>query len=361
MAKRITRNTKNTVELLRVLQMELDQLQAQNAHLIMQNNVQQTQIIEQQRKISALKKRKRKNTKNDVDKFLWQESLKEKHKIHSIYSILSNIRNLPATYLKYDNLLKEYKESLNFSKYVKDKFKEIFNRKKTADAEDKYKFSLLLNHLITQENYNYDLKTYKKACFERITDLHAIIGRRILELPVSFEFFSGTHGIYGIKTANSLVEWFKYGKTCDEEAYKALILDIPFKVDFESLPNRIDEIKDQIKDIEHGQSYYYREAVQRIERSGIIYSRTALAQFDISETIIPGYYEQIGLRIITEKLNQIFIETEIINDKTIGVIPNKFDYLFFVAVPETAVRLIMKDFNCEYDSAKDIMVKSATY
>ncbi|CAG8857391.1 38648_t:CDS:2, partial [Gigaspora margarita] len=94
-----------------------------------------------------------------------------------------------------------------------------------------------------------------------------------------------THGIYGIKTANSLVEWFKYGKTCDEEDYKALILDIPFKVDFENLPNRIDEIKDQIKDIDHDQSYFYKEAVQRIERLGIN-SRTALAQFDISETII---------------------------------------------------------------------------
>ncbi|CAG8857410.1 11585_t:CDS:1, partial [Gigaspora margarita] len=127
-------------ELIRDLQMQLDQLQNKNANLLRQNNVQQTKIIEQQRQILALKKRKRKNTKNYVDKFLWQESLKEKHKIHSIYSILSNIRNLPATYLKYDNFLDEYLQSLNSSKYVEDKFKEIFNGKKSADAEDKYKF-----------------------------------------------------------------------------------------------------------------------------------------------------------------------------------------------------------------------------
>ncbi|CAG8854454.1 45938_t:CDS:2, partial [Gigaspora margarita] len=75
----------------------------------------------------------------------------------------------------------------------------------------------------------------------------------------------------------------------------------------------------------------------------------------------PGYYGQIGLRIISEKLNQIFIETEIINDEMIGAIPNKFDYLFFVVVLETAIRLIMKDFDCEFDSAKDIMVKSVIY
>ncbi|CAG8578229.1 15217_t:CDS:2, partial [Cetraspora pellucida] len=133
--------------------------------------------------------------------------------------------------------------------------------------------------------------------------------------------------------AESLTKWFKFGKTCSKEEFKALTSSYP-KVDFEILPN-----------------------LNRLGENG---SLTTSAQMANLNKIMPGYFGPKGLEIIADKLSEIFINTGIIGN--FNCMPQTpIEYLFEVMVPETAVHLIIADLECEYVDATKIIEDSVAY
>ncbi|CAG8730827.1 16097_t:CDS:2 [Gigaspora margarita] len=285
--------------------------------------------------------------------FLWKNNLKSE-KIHSINSILLIIRELDHKRIEYDDFEMEYNTSSNKETYIKQKFDKIYVGKtnKSETIANKYKFALFLNHIINFEDFNQKLK-YHKPCFQRINDLHEIIGEYILDLPIQFNWFIGTHGTSNIE---SLTKWFEFEKTCDDKNFKALVLPYP-KVDFTNLPDRIEALKDKIEDItrNHDQSYYHQEVIKRINDLGFNNSRSINTQMNINDKIIACIYNR--LKSLLNILKELFIISKKIDDHMCYP-QNTIDYLFMVLIPKTAMRLIMEDIKCGFDKARKIMEES---
>ncbi|CAG8811641.1 14283_t:CDS:2, partial [Gigaspora margarita] len=132
-------------------------------------------------------------------------------------------------------------------------------------------------------------------------------------------------------------------------------------IDFNNLPARIQGFKNALLEILNNVeiSYYRKLAMDLIRDIGVARSRSNLKQFNTFYEIMPGYYGAKGLLIISETLQNMFMN--IIGKACKPQTPNRF--LFEVLVPETAIQLIMEDYgpNCTYDDAQKIMNQSVDY
>ncbi|GBC05490.1 hypothetical protein RclHR1_06250012 [Rhizophagus clarus] len=138
----------------------------------------------------------------------------------------------------------------------------------------------------------------------------------------------------------------------------------PLDINFDELPDRIRNFKDNLEEIIEGtvRSYYRNFAIRYYKKNGSRKSATSMGLYGRFKELRPGYYGTKGNLIISDVLIKLFLNTGILTlAKTYPLEP--MNYLTDVLVPETAMRLIFEDNggNGSLDDAREIMVSSSDF
>ncbi|GES91564.1 hypothetical protein GLOIN_2v1584672 [Rhizophagus clarus] len=143
-----------------------------------------------------------------------------------------------------------------------------------------------------------------------------------------------------------------------------VVKNYPLNINFDELPNRIRNFKDNLEEIIEGtaRSYYRNLAMRYYKKHGPRKSATSMGLYGRFKELRPGYYGTKGNLMISDVLIKLFLNTGILTHaKTYPLKP--MNYLSDVLVPETAMRLILEDTggNGSLEDAREIMVSSGDF
>ncbi|CAG8849787.1 1905_t:CDS:2, partial [Gigaspora margarita] len=133
-------------------------------------------------------------------------------------------------------------------------------------------------------------------------------------------------------------------------------------IDIKVLPTRVQKLYQEILPIaiKRVESAYIIRATNIISNVGKMKSNMPMIQYNAFEELEPGYYGPKGLNIITSELQKMFVSTNVMTIESCSP-QTRHQYLFYVLVPETTIRLIMEDYHCDYEKAKNIMSQSIEF
>ncbi|CAG8756020.1 1594_t:CDS:2 [Dentiscutata erythropus] len=137
----------------------------------------------------------------------------------------------------------------------------------------------------------------------------------------------------------------------------------PLQIDFTILPNRVRNLKCELLKVIKGQWYseYHVDAIKKIQEIGVSKVNSLLLQINYFESFQPGYYGTKGLAIILKTLTEMFVQPKILTTN-LCTPQSSSQYLAQVLTPETAIRLIVEDFNnISLDIAKKIMINNIEF
>ncbi|CAG8672929.1 13039_t:CDS:2, partial [Gigaspora rosea] len=141
------------------------------------------------------------------------------------------------------------------------------------------------------------------------------------------------------KLAHTAVEQYEFCRVHREEG-----IIIPYRVE-KGYPLHID-------------LQYYLIEIQAI---GVSKANSLLLQINYFESFQPDYYGTKGLAIILKTLTEMFVQPKILTTN-LCALQLSSQNLAQVLTPETAIRLIAKDFNnISLDMAKKIMIDSIEF
>ncbi|CAG8545298.1 3754_t:CDS:2 [Cetraspora pellucida] len=334
----------------------------------------------------ALRKKSKRKVKVDVNKDLWKEGL-QKSALNSIIGVLSKIHNSTLKEIDWNTIKNDYEQQINKASYIKGLAEKRFNNKKSESSHNRnlesspdqiklqrFEYYLLGNYIIKNDTDSKEILKSKKfnyKCYERVANLHDIIGKYIVKLPFNNIFFDGSYGDdnefiklicdnNGTESAeNNEIESEDNSEEFNDN--KEIIPDKDYDSESEGIDDVIRGLKDVLLEIVDNEDlgYYRKLAMDTINVVDLAKSHTPMLYFNTFDQITPGYYGAKGLLIISEMLQNMFIN--IINRICKPQTPNQF--LFDVLVPETAIQLIIEDYEpkCNYDDMQKIMNQSSNY
>ncbi|CAG8732942.1 2920_t:CDS:2, partial [Gigaspora margarita] len=130
----------------------------------------------------SLQKQKR------IDKDQWKKGRK-KSDLNSVNKIL-------------DKVLNSTPEKIDFNQANK-RFKKLTTRMTKSEVDqvklERFEYFLLGDYIIknypkSKKNLLKAKKNFQYKCYERVANLHKVIGKHIIELPFDNTFFDGSHG-----------------------------------------------------------------------------------------------------------------------------------------------------------------------
>jgi hypothetical protein len=165
----------------------------------------------------------------------------------------------------------------------------------------------------------------------------------------------------------------------------------PLNIDFEAIPNRIEDMKEDLQNIIRGQleswfrnlalSVYNEVGSRKATTPMVLMGRSEELRVRVFKILIyymlifivimltanilflkPGYYGSKGEIVIATALTKLFIETKILTPEVSKPL-KPIDYLHEILVPEVVIRLIIQDFNenLSLEEARGIMKNSADF
>ncbi|RIA86028.1 RTC4-like domain-containing protein [Glomus cerebriforme] len=143
----------------------------------------------------------------------------------------------------------------------------------------------------------------------------------------------------------------------------ALEAEYPQNINFEDLPNRVNNIKDDLLDIINGKpkSWFRNLALSIYYEVGPRKARSPMVLMGRIDHLRSGYYGPKGEMIIAKTLSRLFLETNILTSEN-SKPQTPVEFLHEVLIPETIVRLISQDKkNLSLKEARKIMRESSDY
>ncbi|CAG8487996.1 30497_t:CDS:2 [Racocetra persica] len=188
-----------------------------------------------------------------------------------------------------------------------DEFKQIEELEKYLHEFDEAQFLLLANYLFNTNDNNKSHLKYYQINYQRFSELHDIVGKKILLLPIPTSFYTGHDNE---KNVQSLINWFRAAKE----------------------NNFINNFR---------------------------LSSSSERYISLSENILE-LSDSEGAYVILKTLSSLFIESaKLTSNMTFSQKP--LEYLAEVLVLETAIRLIAQDQNITLDELAKVIGDSIEF
>lgn len=150
-----------------------------------------------------------------------------------------------------------------------------------------------------------------------------------------------------------------------ELIYKPLGLKrgYPTNINFEGIPDRVKEMKSELKDIidKKIESQFLKKVLAVHEEMGADKARRTTELINRFDEYLPGYYGNRGSHFIMEALQDLFLKTDVLNKESANPL-TQIEFAQQVLVPEVGCRLIKQDLKLDnLQEATKIMEESTEY